>query len=168
MYGPILRKKILVAYCEFLSSLLISGIVINKALLIVKNGLGNRYYAAEIDEILDDVKGGKPLSASMGGEYTEKRIRGEHITPAEEAKFARKLECFPIELSTAVKVGEQTGMLGKMLERAAKRYTREIDSLVRNLSSALEPAVIVCVGGIVGTIVLAIMMPFFNMVNVVK
>lgn len=168
IYGPILRKKILVSYCEFLSSLLTSGIVINKALLIVKNGLGNRYYAAEIDAILDDVKGGKPLSASMGGEYTEKRIRGEAIAPADEVRFFRKMECFPIELSTAVKVGEQTGMLAKMLDRTAKRYTREIDALVKNLSSALEPAVIVCVGGIVGTIVLAIMLPFFNMVNVVK
>lgn len=81
----------------------------------------------------------------MGGEYTEKKIRGEPITPAEEAAFLRKIECFPIELSSAVKVGEQTGTLAKMLDKAAVRYNREIDSLVKNLSSMLEPAVILVV-----------------------
>jgi type IV pilus assembly protein PilC len=86
----------------------------------------------------------------------------------EEAEFLRKIECFPIELSTAVKVGEQTGILAKMLEKSARRYNRDIDALVKNLSSMLEPLVIVVVGGIVGTIVMAIMLPFFNMVNVVR
>jgi type IV pilus assembly protein PilC len=55
-----------------------------------------------------------------------------------------------------------------MLEKSARRYNREIDSLVKNMSSMLEPIVIVGVGGIVGTIVMAIMLPFFNMVNVVR
>lgn len=168
VFGNIMRKKILVSYCEFLSSLLTSGIVINRALGIVKSGLGNVYYEAQIDAMLEDVKTGRPLSSSMGGEYTERKIRGEAITPKEEAEFLRKIECFPIELSTAVKVGEQTGTLARMLDKAAGRYNREIDSLVKNLSSMLEPMVIVGVGGIVGTIVMAIMLPFFNMVNVVR
>ncbi len=81
----------------------------------------------------------------MGGEYTERKIRGEKMSAAEETSFLRKIECFPIELSTAVKVGEQTGTLAKMLEKAASRYNREIDSLVKNLSSMLEPAVILVV-----------------------
>lgn len=85
----------------------------------------------------------------MGGEYTERKIRGESISVSEETAFRKKIECFPIELSTAVKVGEQTGTLAQMLEKAARRYNREIDSLVKNLSSMLEPAVIVGVGGIV-------------------
>lgn len=75
VFGTILRKKILVSYCEFLASLLTSGIVINRALGIVKSGLGNLYYEAEIEALLEDVKTGKPLSASMGGEYTERKIR---------------------------------------------------------------------------------------------
>lgn len=81
----------------------------------------------------------------MGGEYTERKIRGEKMSASEETAFLRKIECFPIELSTAVKVGEQTGTLAKMLEKAASRYNREIDSLVKNLSSMLEPAVILVV-----------------------
>ncbi|MDQ1344309.1 MAG: hypothetical protein QG650_1029, partial [Patescibacteria group bacterium] len=168
IFGSILRKKILVSFCEFLGSLLSSGIVINRALTIVKAGVGNRYYEAEIEAMLQDVKTGKPLSSCMGGEYTERKIRGEKIPADEETRYLRKIECFPIELSTAVKVGESTGTLAKMLDKASGRYNREIDSLVKNLSSMLEPVVIVGVGGIVGTIVLAIMLPFFNMVNVIR
>ncbi len=168
VFGGIMRKKILVSYCEFLSSLLSSGIVINRALAIVRNGLGNRYYEAMLDSMLEDVKTGRPLSSSMGGEYTERKIRGEAMGAEEERAFKKKIECFPIELSTAVKVGEQTGTLAGMLGKSAKRYGREIDALVKNLSSMLEPVVIVGVGGIVGTIVLAIMLPFFNMANVVR
>lgn len=168
VFGNLMRKKILVSYCEFLSSLLMSGIVINRALAIVKNGLENRYYEAQIDAMLEDVKTGHPLSSSMGGEYTERKIRGEVMRTEEENAFKKKIECFPIELSTAVKVGEQTGTLARMLGKSAKRYGREIDALIKNLSSMLEPVVIVGVGGIVGTIVLAIMLPFFNMANVVR
>lgn len=168
VFGGIMRKKILVSYCEFLSSLLLSGIVINRALAIVRNGLGNRYYESMLDAMLEDVKTGRPLSSSMGGEYTERKIRGESMGTAEEREFKKKIECFPIELSTAVKVGEQTGTLARMLAKSGKRYGREIDALVKNLSSMLEPIVIVGVGGIVGTIVLAIMLPFFNMANVVR
>ncbi len=168
VFGGLVRKRILIAYCEFLASLLSSGVVINRALLIVKSGMGNAVYEAEIDATLADVKAGKPLSASMGGEYVERKIRGDRMSKEEEAGYRRKVENFPIALSTAVKVGEQTGTLAKMLEKAAKRYEREIDSLVKNLSSLLEPAVIVGVGSIVGVIVLAIMMPFFNMANVIR
>ncbi len=81
---------------------------------------------------------------------------------------ARRLDCFTIELSTAVKVGEQTGTLAAMLGKASKRYEREIDTTVKSLSSLLEPIVIIVIGAIVGVIVLAIMMPFFNMVQVIK
>ena len=72
-----------------------------------------------------------------------------------------------MELSTAVKVGEQTGKLSHMLEKASKRYEKDIDTTVRSLSALLEPIVIIVIGAIVGVIVLAIMMPFFNMVKVI-
>jgi type IV pilus assembly protein PilC len=54
-----------------------------------------------------------------------------------------------------------------MLGKSAKRYEKEIDGIVKNMSSLLEPIVIIVVGGIVGVIILAIMMPFFNMAKVI-
>lgn len=68
----------------------------------------------------------------------------------------------------AIKVGEQTGTLASMLKKTSDRYDREIDALIKNLSSMLEPIIILLIGGIVGVIVLAVMMPFFNMANVMR
>ncbi|USN59538.1 MAG: type II secretion system F family protein [Candidatus Peribacteria bacterium] len=56
--------------------------------------------------------------------------------------------------------------MSELLLKISKKYNREIDDIVKNLSTAIEPLVIVGVGLIVGTIIMAIMLPFFNMVNV--
>ena len=86
----------------------------------------------------------------------------------EEARIGeRHIAAFPIELSTAVKVGEQTGTLANCLAKTAVRYEKNVDNMVKSLSSLLEPVVIIVVGAIVGVIVLAIMLPFFNMAQVV-
>ena len=124
-------------------------------------------YQREVEKVSEEVRNGKSLSSSVGGEYTERRIRGDVISAEETAFYARKLECFPIELSMAVKVGEQTGSLASMLKKTGDRYDREIDSLIKNLSSMLEPIIILFIGSVVGVIVLAVMMPFFNMANVI-
>ncbi len=67
----------------------------------------------------------------------------------------------------AVKIGEQTGSLARMLEKMAARYNKEVDVTIKSLSSMIEPVIIVGIGGIVGVIIMAIMLPFFNMVNVI-
>lgn len=54
-----------------------------------------------------------------------------------------------------------------MLEKSSVRYTKEIDNVIKNLSTLLEPVIIVFIGVIVGFIVLAILMPFLNMVKVI-
>lgn len=167
IFGKLIKQSILVIFSDFLSILLSSGITIHKALDIVGSAISNTYYKQEVGEIITDIRKGKHLSSALGGEYVEKRMRGETIGEEEKKIGERRLHCFSIELSTAVKVGEQTGSLAKMLERASERYDKEIDTTVKSLSSLLEPIVIVVIGGIVGVIVLAIMMPFFNMVQVV-
>lgn len=160
----------LITFCEILSTLLSSGILINKALLIVKNGIGNVHYEDEVLKIIEEIKSGKTLSTSMGGDLMERQ--GTDLTIGEnKAAFdlaLRRSVFFPIELSTAVKIGEQTGTLGKMLEKVSSRYEKEVDNVIKNLSAMLEPVIIMILGVVVGTMILAIMLPFFNMVNVVK
>ena len=73
---------------------------------------------------------------------------------------------FPIEFASAVKIGEQTWKLATLLIKISFKYQREIDSIVKNLSTMIEPIVIVVVWSIVGTLVMAILLPFFNMVKV--
>jgi len=67
----------------------------------------------------------------------------------------------------SVKIGEQTGSLAHMLEKMAIRYNKDVDATIKGLSSMIEPIIIVGIGGIVGVIIMAIMLPFFNMVNVI-
>ncbi|NCP77060.1 hypothetical protein GW830_02910 [bacterium] len=66
IFGSILRKKTLIVFTEFLATLLDAGILINRSLSIVRTGMDNRYYEAEIDAILLDIKSGKTLSSALG------------------------------------------------------------------------------------------------------
>ena len=166
IFGGILRKKILIVFTEFLATLLNAGILINRSLSIVRTGMDNRYYEREIDTIFSDIKMGKTLSAALGGEYIERKIRGEPIGD-NETESKRRVDCFPIELSMSVKIGEQTGSLARMLEKMAVRYNKDVDVTIKNISSMIEPIIIVGIGGLVGVIIMAIMLPFFNMVNVI-
>jgi len=170
LFGNIIKKRVLITFCEFLSTLLNSGILINKALLIVKNGIGNVYYEDEIMQIIEEIKAGKTLSSTMWSDLIE-RQSGDLSAPENKAALElaiRRNDFFPIELWTAVKIGEQTGTLGKMLDRVSARYNKEVDGVIKNLSAMLEPIIIMVLGVVVGTMILAIMLPFFNMVNVVK
>lgn len=103
IFGSLFRKKILIIWTEFLATLLSSGILINRSLSIVRTGMENTYYEKEIDQILSEIKIGKSLSAALGGEYIEKKIRGESLGN-EESFFKQRIDCFPIELSMAVKI----------------------------------------------------------------
>lgn len=148
LFGSILRKKTLITFTQFLSTLLSSGILINKALLIVQSGMGNTYYERELDGIMAEIKAGKSLSSALGGEYIERRIRGEKDL-ANDTTAIRRVDCFPVDISLAVKIGEQTGSLARMLEKMATRYNKEVDNTIKGLSGMMEPIIIVGIGGIV-------------------
>ena len=167
IFGRLIRLRILVSYADFLSHLLASGITIHRALDIVREGLGNMLYANHVMTIAAEVRNGTHLSGAMGGDYLEKKLSGTELTLADTAARFR-LEAFGVELITSIKVGEQTGNLSTMLAKSALRSNREIDTIVKNMSSLLEPIIIILVGGIVGVIILAIMMPFFNMAKVIN
>jgi type IV pilus assembly protein PilC len=74
---------------------------------------------------------------------------------------------FPLELASIVKIWEQTWKLPSLLLKISQKFNKEIDIIVKWLSTAIEPIVIIAVWIIVGTMVMAILLPFFNMVNVV-
>lgn len=167
IFGKLIQYRILVSFCSFLSLLLASGITIHRALDIVSTGLGNSFFSGHIRGIINDVRTGKHLSDAVGGEYLERKMAGEPTVSDEILRNKERLDIFTIELSTSIKVGEQTGSLSNMLEKAGKRYEKEIDVRVKNLNALLEPLVIIVIGAGVGIIILAIMMPFFNMAKVV-
>jgi type IV pilus assembly protein PilC len=67
-----------------------------------------------------------------------------------------------------IAVGEETGALDTMLEKIADFYDEEVAAAVESLTSLIEPVMIAVVGGAVGTIVICLYMPLFNIINLIK
>jgi type IV pilus assembly protein PilC len=67
-----------------------------------------------------------------------------------------------------VAVGEETGAIDQMLVKVAEAYSREVDDTVDGLTSILEPLLIVCLGGMVGLVVVALYLPLFKIGDAIK
>ncbi|MDD3302484.1 MAG: type II secretion system F family protein [Candidatus Gracilibacteria bacterium] len=152
LVGKLIKKNILAMFTSSLGILLHNGIIINKSLEITAGVVNNDYYKKGINEVIVGVSAGENLSKMMGIDNME---------------IGKKSFLFPIELASIVKIGEQTGKLSEMLLKISNKYNKEIDEVVKNLSIALEPIIIIGVGIVIGTLIMAIMLPFFNMVNVI-
>ena len=152
IFWNLIKKWILAIFSNSLWTLLEKWIIINKALLISSKSLENTYYERELQKIISKVSRWQALSTLMW---------------IEEIKTWKENFYFPIELSSVVKIWEQTGKLPGLLQRVSKKFNKEIDNITKNLSTAIEPIVIIAVWLIVWTLIMAIMLPFFNMVNVV-
>ena len=153
IFWDLIKKWILAIFSNSLWTLLEKGIIINKALLISSKSLENSYYEKELQKIISKVSRWESLSSLMG---------------INEIKNWKENFYFPIELSSVVKIWEQTGKLSHLLLKVSKKFNKEIDNITKNLSTAIEPIVIIAVWLIVWTLIMAIMLPFFNMVNVVQ
>lgn len=151
LFWTLIRKKILTLFATSLWTLLESGIIINKALEVSTQALENKYYQKELIKVKDGISKWEELSRLLW---------------IDELALWKENPLFPIELASIVKIGEQTGKLPELLQKIAKKFEKEMDSTIKNIQTAIEPLVIVWVGIIIGTIILAIMLPFFNMVNV--
>lgn len=152
LFWWLIRKKILVIFSNTLGTLLQNGIMINEALEITKNSLENKYYEKRIEEISEELNSWIALSESMW----IKKIKDSIEDPY-----------FPLELASIVKIWEQTWKLPSLLIKIWLKFNKEIDVIVKWLSTAIEPIVIIVVWAIVWVMVMAILLPFFNMVNVV-
>ena len=133
-------------------TLLTQWVMINDALAITARALENDYYEKEILKIVEKVSAWKSLSTLMWINL---------IAEKKESPY------FPIELSSIVKIWEQTGNMPNLLTKISLKFNKEIDNIVKNLATAIEPIVIMAVWWIVWTIIMAVMLPFFNMVNVI-
>ncbi|NDK08321.1 hypothetical protein EOM39_03665 [Candidatus Gracilibacteria bacterium] len=152
IFGILLKKKILAIFTSSLGTLLKNGVIINKSLEISAGVVSNDFYKKEIEKIIQGISSGEDFSKMLG---------------IDNIKEIRKYNTFPMEIASIVKIGEQTGKLPELLIKISEKYNKEIDNVVKNLSTAIEPLVIVFVGSIIGTLIMAIMLPFFNMVNVI-
>jgi len=137
--APFLRSLYAARFSRTMAGLVGSGVSLLDSLSITASAVGNRVIADVIYEAAQDVKGGKPLSKPL-----------------------RESEVFSPIVPQMISVGEQTGEMDAMFSNLADYFDDEVDNFVRSITSVLEPFIIVVMGGIVAVILVAVMMPIYN------
>lgn len=140
--GDIVVLSILDEISRTLSLLIGSGASIIEALNITANVSGNVWYTAAIKAAATMVEKGITLSQAFD-----------------------KQQIFPLTLIQMIKVGESTGRIDESLFRISQYYERDLDLKIKNLTTALEPIIIVTLGIIIGFIILAIITPIYSLVT---
>jgi type IV pilus assembly protein PilC len=123
-----------------MNTLLSAGIPMVKSLELTSTVIENRVYESAVNDALESVKGGVALSDAFG----------------------RNPE-FPGILVQMVKVGEESGNLGKVLSTLAAFYRREVSNAVDTLVGLIEPLMIILLGLGVGTVLAAVLIPIYNL-----
>jgi len=143
--GSMLQRLILSRFARVLGLLLTSGVPIIRALEITSEVLVNRVYRAFLREVMEEVAQGGSLSGSL-----------------------RKSPLFPPLLVHLAAVGEKSGALEAMLLKAGIAYEREFNAGLTRLMGLLEPLLVLAMGVAVGTVVLAVLLPIFEMNQLIK
>lgn len=143
--GDILRKISVARFTRTLSTLLTSGVPILEGLDITSRTAGNAILEDVIRQLRRQIEEGKTLSE-----------------PMKQSGF------FPPMVIQMISVGESTGELDDMLVKVADYYEEEVDTVVANLLTIMEPVIMVILGVIVGTIVIAMYMPLFKLIRVLS
>lgn len=138
--GPILRKAIIARYTRTLAITLESGMPIVDAMRSMVDIMGNIIYSKAVSEICTEVMNGNQLYVSM-----------------------TNTKLFPPMVTQMVAIGEASGSLAEMLNKIADYYEDEVNSIVDNLSNLLEPIIMVVLGLIIGSFVVAMYLPIFKM-----
>ena len=136
--GMLVRKIAVARFCRTLATLTASGVPILEGLEITAKTSGNAIIEDAIMAVRKAVEEGKTISA-----------------PLAETKV------FPPMVVQMINVGEQTGALDQMLSKIADFYEEEVDTAISGLMKLLEPVMIVILGGIIGTIVTAMYLPMY-------
>ncbi len=143
--GTLVEKTSVARFSRTLGTLIAAGVPILEAVLITRDTSGNHVYEKALTGVHDSIREGESVAA-----------------PLREAKVCDSIVVNMIE------VGEETGDLDVMLMKIADNYDEEVDVAVTALLSLLEPALVVVLGGIVGTIVLALFLPLVKMIESVS
>jgi type IV pilus assembly protein PilC len=145
IFGILLRKVAVAKFTRTLSTLISSGVPILDGLEITAKTAGNKVIEYAVMDVRSAVSEGKTLAEPL-----------------------LKSKVFPPMVTHMIAVGESTGALDTMLGKIADFYDDEVDSAVSNLTSMMEPMLMVFLGGSVGFIVIAMYLPIFKLITLIK
>lgn len=145
LFGVLSRKISISHFTRTLGTLINSGVPILSALEIVEATAGNLIIAGAVDKVRIGIKEGETIAG-----------------PLDESGV------FPPMVVQMISVGEETGTLGAMLQKIADFYDEEVATSVDGLTALIEPIMIVCIGVLIGGILMSLYLPMFNLVNIMK
>ena len=144
VFGMLLRKIAVARFSRTLGTLVSSGVPILDGLSIVSRTSGNKTIETAILNARSSIREGETIAEPLG-----------------------RSNIFPPMVIQMISVGESTGALDSMLSKIAEFYEEEVDVAVANLTSLLEPFLMVFLGVVIGGVVIAMYLPIFNMASAV-
>jgi type II secretory pathway component PulF len=144
--GQVVAHFALVRFCRMLGTLVGSGVPLVASLRTAREAIGNQTLADTVLHAIEEVQRGQPLSKSLAG------------SP----------DLFPSSVIEMVAVAEETGRLDKELIRLAAAYEGDLDRQLRLLVAIAEPAMLFLMAGIIGTVVVGMLLPVFNLQDLIK
>ncbi len=143
--GTLAQRSSVSKFTRTLGTLLSSGVPILQSLVITRDTTGNRVLTNAIQNVHDAVKEGESMTEPLS-----------------------QCKVFPPMVTSMVEVGEETGALADMLTRIANTYDDEVDNAVAGMTAAIEPALIIVLAVVVGTIVIAMFLPMIKIISTVS
>ena len=144
LIGPIISKAAIAKFTRTMATSFSAGIPILSCLKSAAKTTNQLYYQAALERVLKDTAAGMPFYLAM-----------------------RDSDTFPEMPLQMLMIGEEAGKLDEMLIKIATIYEKEIDDTVDNLGKIIEPAIIIFLSIVVGSLVIAIYLPIFNLMNVI-
>ena len=145
VFGKLVHKTALTRFASTLGVLMRSGVPILEALEITSDTVSNDVLALAVKDVQAGVKVGESM-----------------------AKPLAQHDIFPPMVTQMIAVGEETGAVDTMLDKIGEFYSQEVEATVNALTSLLEPLLIVFLGACVGGMVIALYMPMFNIIKLIK
>jgi type IV pilus assembly protein PilC len=140
IFGEVIRKAAIARWCRTLATMFAAGVPLVESLDSVAGAAGNYVYYEATKRVQAEVSTGTALTAAM-----------------------TNVGVFPSMVLQMCAIGEESGSLDAMLGKVADFFEQEVDEAVDSLSSLMEPMIMVVLGGLIGTIVVAMYLPIFKM-----
>lgn len=141
--GVLIKKIMAARFCYTMSSMLNSGLNIILALEVSTKVLDNLYLVEKVEDSIDEIKAGIPLSQALNN-----------------------LSVFPTMMISMINIGEESGDTETMMEVTSSYYQGEVDTAIQSMVSLLEPIMIIILGFLVAFVIIAIMLPLYDMYQI--
>ena len=145
IFGQLFRKIALARFCRNLGTMLTSGVPILQSLDIVAETTGNTVVGDAVRDIQTSVRNGESITGPLAGHAV-----------------------FPPMVVQMMAVGEDTGALDAMLHKISEFYDTEVEATTEALTALIEPLMIAFLGGIIGSMIIALYMPIFKIFDLIK